>query len=149
MIHIQDLIKFQQYGNLINFIDNYIENKIAQENDVEKHEKLVKVYAEGWGDTLTKWSGNIADFLGKARSNINNASDTFWQQYNSHDSQGQLNIALRAKSMLEKAGLLQDKNLKIQLDNAIDMLKNKKKPDNPAAKKQKPESRLGAARKYY
>jgi hypothetical protein len=129
MIQLQDLINFQKYGNLKKLIDNYLEQKISQENNVEKYNLLVEVYSEGWGDTVSNWYGKIGDFLGSTKTNFQKAKDNFWQNYDKHVSPNNVEIAKRAYQMLEKTGLLKDENLKKYLLDSIENMKEKSSPE--------------------
>lgn len=122
------LIEASQKINLIKFIDNFLEQKIAKENDIEKYNILLEVYSEGWGDTISNWMTKAGDFFGKIKSNVGKSNDSFWQAYNKHSYNPELNIAQKAYEMLKKANLLSDPTLKDSLETLIYNLNTKTNP---------------------
>lgn len=125
MIKKETLVKLSSEINLPDFIDNFFEQKIKEEQDAKKQKLLIQIYSEGWGDTLNKWSDKAANFLGQTRKNFSNAIDTFRQTYNKYKpEQSKLQIAEKAYELLKNANLLDDANLKKSLDNVIINLKN-------------------------
>ena len=158
MITIQKLLEASYKINLIKLIDNYIEQEIAKEKIIKKQNELIKVYAEGWGETIGKWMGSTKNYLNK------NFSD-FRQSYNQNSNQSvpgninqntqpqqpqqnpqqanlanqqeyQLKQAQQAYEILKNSGLLNDANLEKQLNDIINNLNStisKQNNSNPQA----------------
>jgi hypothetical protein len=147
MITKRDLLDLQEnYDvNLVKFIDSFFEEQIARENNLERHELLVKIYSEGWGDTIQKWTDKAGSFIGKLGKGVANtvgnvyksgkeAGDNYgqgffknlaqgWNQGNQSDPE---QVATQAIEMLKNAGLLADPNLQKMMQNVVDQAKKQK-----------------------
>lgn len=127
MINKNDLVYLQENGfDVIGFIDSYLENKIANENDPERYELLVKVYSEGWGETIGKMAGNVvqgAKNFGQglakgyqgAVAASDNASKGFFgdlaKGFSGTSGENPEKVAEKALQMLKNAGLMNDSDL--------------------------------------
>jgi hypothetical protein len=147
MITKKDLLDLQyNYNlNLVKFIDSFFEDQIAKENNLERHELLVKIYSEGWGAAIGNFAGNLANRasqFGKDMvqnyQNAKQAADNYgtnffgdlsqgWKQSMGQASQGDPEqVATQAIEMLKNAGLLTDPNLQKMMQNVVDQAKKQK-----------------------
>lgn len=141
-----DLLDLQENYNvdLIKFIDSFFEEQIARENNLEKHELLLKIYSEGWGSSIGKFAGNLVNKAGQFANNIaqgyqdtKQAADNYgtnffgdlskgWQQARGQGGQDPEQVATQAIEMLKNANLLTDPNLQKMMQNLVDQAKKQK-----------------------
>lgn len=95
----KELLEMSEKINLVEFIDNFLEEKISKEKDPEKLALLEKTYSEGW-ENVGNWFGNL-------RKNMRTWKNQFQVGYNRQvDDPGDKHrsrVAVQAYKMIKNA----------------------------------------------